>query len=121
LASGEFAYDPQARLAAAGAAPNAVAAHPGNARTESGRDMPRAVRIAMSPRLRALTWWLMQSPQVAGLATVRAATDPDAHGGDYYGPAGRAQFTGHPVRVDSSAGSHDPAAGRPPWGGGGRP
>jgi hypothetical protein len=57
----------------------------------------------------------MQSPQVAALATVRAATDPGARGGDYYGPPGRAQFTGHPVRVDSSAGSHDTAAGRRLW------
>ena len=110
-----FTYELQARLFGAGAPTIAVAAHPGNARTEFGRDMSRAVRIAMSPRLRALTWWLMQSPQVAALATVRAATDPDAHGGDYYGPPGRAQFTGHPVRVDSSAGSHDPAAGRRLW------
>ena len=110
-----FTYELQARLFGAGAPTIAVAAHPGNARTEFGRDMSRAVRIAMSPRLRALTWWLMQSPQVAALATVRAATDPDAHGGDYYGPPGRAQFTGHPVRVDSSAGSHDTAAGRRLW------
>ncbi|MGI8451714.1 MAG: oxidoreductase [Streptosporangiaceae bacterium] len=109
LASLLFTYELQARLAAAGAAAIAVAAHPGNARTEFGRDMPRAVRIAMSPRLRALTWWLMQSPQVGALATVRAAADPGAHGGDYYGPPGRAQFTGHPVRADSSAGSHDTA------------
>lgn len=36
-------------------------------------------------------------------------------GGDYYGPPGRAQFTSHPVRVDSSAGSHDTAAGRRLW------
>jgi NAD(P)-dependent dehydrogenase (short-subunit alcohol dehydrogenase family) len=115
LANLLFTYELQARLAAAGAATIAVAAHPGNARTEFGRDMSRAVRIAMSPRLRALTWWLMQSPQVAALATVRAATDPDARGGDYYGPPGRAQFTGHPVRVDSSAGSHDTAAGRRLW------
>ncbi len=90
LANLLFTYELQARLAAAGAATIAVAAHPGNARTEFGRDMSRAVRIAMSPRLRALTWWLMQSPQVAALATVRAATDPDARGGDYYGPPGRA-------------------------------
>jgi NAD(P)-dependent dehydrogenase (short-subunit alcohol dehydrogenase family) len=110
-----FTYELQARLAAAGTATIAVAAHPGNARTEFGRDMSRVVRIAMSPRLRVLTWWLMQSPQVAALATVRAATDPGARGGDYYGPPGRAQFTGHPVRVDSSAGSHDTAAGRRLW------
>ena len=105
----------QRRLAAAGADTIAVAAHPGNARTEFGRDMYRVVRVAMSPRLRALTWWLMQSPQVGALATVRAATDPEARGADYFGPPGRAQFTGYPVRVASSARSHDPEAARRLW------
>jgi hypothetical protein len=92
-----------------------VAAHPGNARTEFGRDMSGVVRIAMSPRLRVLTWWLMQSPQVGALATVRAATDPQARGGDYFGPPGRAQFTGYPVRVESSAASRDPEVARRLW------
>ncbi|MCW2908414.1 MAG: family NAD(P)-dependent oxidoreductase [Actinomycetia bacterium] len=115
LANLLFTCELQARLAAAGAATIAVAAHPGNARTEFGRDMSRAARIAMSPRLSALTWWLMQSPRVGALATVRAATDPDTRGGDYYGPPGRAQFTGYPVRVESSARSHDTAVARRLW------
>jgi hypothetical protein len=47
------------------------------------------------------------------LATLRAASDPAARGGEYYGPPGRLQFTGYPVRVESSARSHDEAdAGR---------
>jgi NAD(P)-dependent dehydrogenase (short-subunit alcohol dehydrogenase family) len=115
LASLLFTYELQARLEEAGAGTIAVAAHPGNARTEFGRDMSGIVRIAMSPRLRALTWWLMQSPQVGALATVRAATDPQARGGDYFGPPGRAQFTGYPVRVESSAASHDPEVARRLW------
>jgi hypothetical protein len=45
----------------------------------------------------------MQSPQVSALSTVRAAVDPDARGGDYYGPPGRAQFTGYPTRVQRCA------------------
>ncbi len=111
LANLLFTYELQRRLAAAGAGTIAVAAHPGNARTEFGRDMSGVVRIAMSPRLRALTWWLMQSPQVGALATVRAATDPEARGGDYFGPPGRAQFTGYPVRVESSAALPRPGGG----------
>jgi hypothetical protein len=42
--------------------------------------------------------------------TLRAAADPAARGGDYYGPPGRLQYTGYPARVDSSARSHDAAA-----------
>lgn len=115
LANLLFTYELQRRLAAAGADTIAVAAHPGNARTEFGRDMSGVVRVAMSPRLRAFTWWLMQSPQVGALATVRAATDPEARGADYFGPPGRSQFTGYPVRVESSARSHDPEVARRLW------
>ncbi len=115
LANLMFTYELQRRLAAAGAATIAVAAHPGNARTEFGRDMNWAARTAMSPRLRLLTSWLMQSPEVGALATVRAATDPQARGGDYYGPPGRAQFTGYPVRVESTARSHDAAVQQRLW------
>ena len=115
LANLLFTYELQRRLGGAGADTIAVAAHPGNARTEFGRDMSGVVRVAMSPRLRALTWWLMQSPQVGALATVRAATDPAARGADYFGPPGRSQFTGYPVRVESSPRSHDPEVGRRLW------
>jgi NAD(P)-dependent dehydrogenase (short-subunit alcohol dehydrogenase family) len=107
LANLVFTHELQRRLAAAGAPTIAVAAHPGNARTEFGRELSPLIRVAMSPRLRMLTWWLLQSPQMGALATVRAAVDPDARGGDYYGPPGRAQFTGYPTLVDSSARSHD--------------
>lgn len=110
LANLMFTYELQRRLAAAAAPTIAVAAHPGNARTEFGREMPLPVRVLMRPQFRMLTWWLMQSPQKAALAVVRAAVDPDARGGDYYGPPGRAQFTGYPTRVRSTEGSHDTAA-----------
>ncbi|MBC6456570.1 oxidoreductase [Actinomadura sp. HBU206391] len=115
LANLMFTYELQRRLTAAGAQTIAVAAHPGNARTEFGREMSPFVRIMMSPRLRMFTWWLMQSPPMGALAALRAAVDPDASGGDYYGPPGRAQFTGFPTRVESSALSHDGEAQRRLW------
>jgi NAD(P)-dependent dehydrogenase (short-subunit alcohol dehydrogenase family) len=115
LANLMFTYELQRRLAAAGAGTIAVAAHPGNARTEFGRDMGAFVRVVMSPRLRLLTSWLLQSAHMGALATLRAAVDPAARGGDYYGPPGRSQFTGHPTKVDSSALSHDVEAQRRLW------
>jgi NAD(P)-dependent dehydrogenase (short-subunit alcohol dehydrogenase family) len=115
LANLMFTYELHRRLATAGVPTIAVAAHPGNARTEFGREMSLPVRVAMRPRLRMLTWWLMQSPRRGALAAVRAAVDPDACGGDYYGPPGRAQFTGYPARVQSTARSHDAAAQRRLW------
>jgi len=115
LANLMFTYELQRRLALAGARTVAVAAHPGNARTEFGRDMPAIVRVAMSPHLRLLTSWLLQSPQMGALPSLRAATDPSARGGEYYGPPGRAQFTGYPAGVESSDRSHDVEAQRRLW------
>ncbi|MFG2029399.1 oxidoreductase [Streptomyces sp. NPDC048825] len=107
LANLMFTYELQRRLGRAGAPTIAVAAHPGNARTEFGRDMPAPFRFLMGPQLSPVNSWIVQSPRMGALSTLRAATDPDAHGGDYYGPPGLAQFTGHPTRVESSARSHD--------------
>jgi hypothetical protein len=91
-----------------------VAAHPGNVRTGFGRDTPLPVRLALRPRLRALTWWLLQGPADGGAVPGTCPVDPAARG-DYYGSPGRAQFTGHPVRVESSARSNDTEARRRLW------
>ncbi|MGK5692990.1 oxidoreductase [Streptomyces sp. URMC 128] len=115
LANLMFTYELQRRLAKAGAPTIAVAAHPGNASTEFGREFPAPVRLLMSPRLSLFNSWLVQSPRMGALPTLRAATDPDARGGHYYGPPGWAQFTGHPTRVESSARSHDAGAQRRLW------
>ncbi len=76
LANLLFSYELHRRLTEAGAATISVAAHPGNARTEFGRDMSPFVRIMMRPVMRPLTWWLMHDPEVGALAAVRAAVDP---------------------------------------------
>ena len=115
LANLMFTYELDRRLTAAGAPAIALAAHPGNARTEFGRDMPPLVRVAMSPRLRLLTSWLMQSAEVSALSVVRAATDPSARGGEYYGPGGWSEFTGFPRRVESRPASHDRDGQRRLW------
>ncbi len=114
LANLLFTYELQARLAAAGATTAALAAHPGNARTDLWRHS-RLDQAVYQPRWRMFTFWFAQSAHTGALATLRAATDPAAGGGEYYGPPGRLQYTGHPVRVDSSPQSHDEAAARRLW------
>ena len=52
---------------------------------------------------------------MGALPTLRAAVDPAVRGGEYYGPAGWAEFTGHPVRVDAVPRSHDRAAQTQLW------
>jgi len=107
LANLMFTYELQRKLAAIGSSTIAVAAHPGNAHTQVGRHMPGWVRAALSPRLRPLNSWLLHSAQMGALPTLRAAVDPLASGGTYYGPAGLGEFTGHPTRVASSTRSQD--------------
>lgn len=107
LANLMFTFELQRRLAAAGAAAIAVAAHPGNARTELGRDLPLPARVAMSPRLRALTFWLLQQPEIAALPIARAAADPAVRGGEYYGPRGWQEFTGYPELAKPIDGAQD--------------
>ena len=52
---------------------------------------------------------------MGALPTLRAATDPAAAGGEYYGPGGLGQAKGYPVRVSSNAKSRDHAAQQRLW------
>jgi NAD(P)-dependent dehydrogenase (short-subunit alcohol dehydrogenase family) len=115
LANLLFTYELQARLAAAGASPIALASHPGQARTALWRHTSRLTQVLYRPALSPLLFWFAQSAQMGALATLRAATDPSAQGGEYYGPPGRLQCTGYPANVESSEQSHDLQAGRRLW------
>lgn len=110
LANLLFTYELERRLRKAGAATRALAAHPGVAATELVRNSPAALRW-----LAEMTSPLLQSPLMGALATLRAATDPSAAGGQYYGPSGLGEFMGHPVLVQSSRRSHDESLQRQLW------
>jgi hypothetical protein len=58
---------------------------------------------------------LMQSAAMGALPTIRAAVDPNARGGQYYGPNGFMEQRGYPVVVQSSAASHNEANARRLW------
>jgi NAD(P)-dependent dehydrogenase (short-subunit alcohol dehydrogenase family) len=110
LANLLFTYALERRLRKAGAATSALAAHPGVAATELVRNSPRALQW-----LAQITSPLLQSPLMGALATLRAATDLTAVGGQYYGPGGIGELMGHPVSVRSSARSHDEDIQRRLW------
>jgi NAD(P)-dependent dehydrogenase (short-subunit alcohol dehydrogenase family) len=114
LANVLFTYELDRRLKAAGAQTIALACHPGIVLTDLYRTRSSLERALLSPRLRLVNSWLVQSAQMGALPTLRAATDRSARGGEFYGPPGRG-YTGHPVRVQSSSRSHDPAAQRRLW------
>ncbi len=115
LANLMFTYELQRRLAAARAQTIALAAHPGTARTDLTRHLSGLSQRAMSPRLGLLNSWWVQDGSMGALPTLRAATDPDAIGGTYYGPDGPLQLTGYPVVVTSSVRSHNREAQRRLW------
>jgi NAD(P)-dependent dehydrogenase (short-subunit alcohol dehydrogenase family) len=111
LANLMFTYELQRRLAAAGAPTAALAAHPGVAFTELTRSLPAVIRATYP----AVGGMFTQSAAMGALPALRAATDPGAAGGEYYGPGGLVQAKGYPVRVSSNARSRDQAAQRRLW------
>ncbi len=102
LANLLFTYELQRRLVAHGASTEALVAHPGGSDTELVRNAPLFIKIGG-----VLLRPLMQSAAMGALPTLRAATDPTAEGGQYYGPGGIGEVRGHPVLVESSTRSHD--------------
>jgi NAD(P)-dependent dehydrogenase (short-subunit alcohol dehydrogenase family) len=115
LANLMFTYELQRRLSAADAGTMAVAAHPGTAATDLTRHMSTFVNTVLSDRLRPVNAWLVQDGTAGALPLLRAATDPQAIGGTYYGPDGFLQFTGNPVLVTSSSRSYNKEAQRRLW------
>jgi len=102
-----FTYELQRRLAAKNEPTIALAAHPGLADTELGRHLPAV--------LRPLYPLVSQGSAKSALTTLRAATDPTAQGGQYYGPDGFRETQGHPKLTQSSKQSYDQELQRRLW------
>ncbi len=83
-----------------------VAAHPGSARTAILRDQGWQ-KLAYHPRLRFSTAWFVQDADAGALPILRAATDAGAAAGDFYGPGGRLQMMGPPVKVGMADAARD--------------
>lgn len=105
LANLMFAYELQRRLQRSGAATISLGAHPGGTRSDLGRH--RFLLRLLSP--------FGQSTDQGALPSLRAAVDPAARGGEYYGPGGLGTFAGPPVRQRSSRRSHDEAVAARLW------
>jgi NAD(P)-dependent dehydrogenase (short-subunit alcohol dehydrogenase family) len=103
LANLLFTYELQRRFEAAGVHAMALAAHPGSSNTNLGNHLGSSWYA--KPILGLLTN-MAQSSAMGALPTIRAAVDPDAKGGEYYGPDGFMEQRGHPVVVQSNSDSH---------------
>ncbi len=108
LANLLFTYELQRRLKAKGTTTVALAAHPGFSDTELMRYLPGFIPDIL--------WKTFTQPADMGaLPTLRAATDPGAQGGQYFGPDGIGEVKGHPKVVQSSAQSHNEDIQRRLW------
>jgi NAD(P)-dependent dehydrogenase (short-subunit alcohol dehydrogenase family) len=111
LANLMFTYELQRRLDSAGSPAIAVAAHPGLTRTDLARYLSRVMTAFYVLVERPLA----QRAAIGALGTLRAATDPAVHGGEYYGPVRWRGERGYPERISSSERSHDEGAQRRLW------
>ncbi len=109
LANLLFTHELQRRLEAAGSRAAALAAHPGWSETEILRDF-RGIRF-----IQPLIGPMRNSAATGALATLRAATDPAAAGGEFYGPDGLFEMRGSPVLVRSSDRANDTDLQRRVW------
>lgn len=88
LANLLFALELDRRLSAAKSSVSSIACHPGVAQTELVRHMP------LGNIFGSLVGFALNSSEDGALPALQAATDPDADGGDYYGPYGFRELSG---------------------------
>jgi NAD(P)-dependent dehydrogenase (short-subunit alcohol dehydrogenase family) len=108
LANLLFTYELQRRLEARGARAIALACHPGYSATALQHKGPEMEGSKLKGAFMSIgNALLAQSSAMGALPTLRAACDPGAKGGDYYGPRGLGEFAGYPTLVRSNARSYD--------------
>lgn len=106
LANLLFSFELDRRLRASNCQTKAVAAHPGWTATD-------LQRYSLSARF--FNPLLAMKPSQGALPTLRAATDPDVQGGEYFGPCGVLELRGNPVKVGSSKRAQDTASAARLW------
>jgi NAD(P)-dependent dehydrogenase (short-subunit alcohol dehydrogenase family) len=116
LANLLFTTELERRARAAGWGLESLAAHPGLAATRLVANGPAAwAPAAARINLQLGTRLIGQSPAHGALPLLRAATDPDAVGGSYYGPRGPAHLRGRPILQGMPAPARDPELAQRLW------
>jgi NAD(P)-dependent dehydrogenase (short-subunit alcohol dehydrogenase family) len=108
LANLLFTFELDRRLRTSGTPTAALAAHPGGSRTGLGHKGSH-----WTNRLMPVWNQFFQSAAQGALPFVRAATDPAAQAGEYYGP--QLQVWGPPIRERPSRQSRDPELAAALW------
>jgi len=106
LANLLYTFELDKRLRVSGSSTRALAAHPGFTSTDITREstwMHKGMPLAA------------QSATLGAWPTVRAATDPDADGGTYWGPRWCFQIWGAPKQVGCTRAAKNPATANRLW------
>lgn len=105
LANLLFTYELDRLLKKNGLNMMANAAHPGVTNTNLFR----------TSGFGQITKYVTQSVELGTLPVLRAATEPNLKGSEYFGPKGLGGFRGYPVQVRSTPLSHDDSLARALW------
>lgn len=105
LANLLFTYELDRLLKKNGLNVMANAAHPGVTNTNLFR----------TSGFGQITKYVTQSVELGTLPVLRAATEPNLKGSEYFGPKGIGGFRGYPVQVRSTPLSHDDSLARALW------
>jgi hypothetical protein len=92
-----------------------VAAHPGASNTNLGHENAGGFLNNLMHLARPAMNLITQPAAMGALPSLRAATDPDVRGNQYYGPDGFMQSRGYPVPVDRSERAKDAPTARLLW------
>jgi NAD(P)-dependent dehydrogenase (short-subunit alcohol dehydrogenase family) len=116
LANLLFMYELDRRLRRASSKVLSVGAHPGYAATNLQYVGPSLTKSSFGRVVMQIgNTVFAQSAASGALPTVRAATDPEARGANYYGPSGLGELRGSPVLVRSSRRARDEATASRLW------
>lgn len=109
-----FGFELDRRLRTAGSSVMALVAHPGGGQDGNSPERPGVVEPSIGQRaLAKLLFFVGGSKDTAAWSAVRAATDPTAAGGQYWGPRGN--ITGPPVLAKPVESSHAESFGSRLW------
>ncbi|MFI6870493.1 oxidoreductase [Nocardia sp. NPDC050406] len=106
LANQLFILELQRRLNGTAADLIATAANPGVAQSDFQNNLGPVIRFLSRPTFKWMSDAFKQTPEMGALPTIRAAVDPTARGGEFFGPSGR--IKGYPVLDEPAAGATDP-------------
>ncbi len=115
LANLLFTFELGRRLAKQHPSIASIACHPGYSATNLQSVGPTMEKSWTGGIFTTGNVILAQSAAMGALPTIRAACDPSAASGDYYGPRGLFELWGYPTKVSSTRAARDVAAATELW------